>query len=71
MLRKIQPGRNAQIVETSSGRVALEPANRPGYVRVWREAATWEISTWEVYPEILDIDATRRFGYRGKPDSSD
>lgn len=66
-----QPSARAQIV--NAGTTALEPANTPGWVRVYRACplSAQHPKGWDPQPQILDIDAERIYGYNRTPDSSD
>jgi len=79
MYRKAQPSsRTATFVLTASApstfgmldaNVAIEPANTPGMVRIYRR--THPSLPWEPSGQILDVDAARLYGYRVRHDSSD
>ncbi len=63
MLRPRQPGGRAFY----AGDVALERADTPGYVRVYRRHG----KLWEPGGLLSAGDAARLYGYHPAPDSSD
>lgn len=78
MLRPAQPSRRATFVLTESApstfgtfdaNVAVEPANTPGMVRVYRRAHP--SLPWQPHGQILDSQAASLYGYSMRPDSSD
>lgn len=79
MYRPAQPGRNASYILTASApstftdpfepNVALEPANTPGMVRVYRREHPR--APWRPHGQIMDVDAKRLYCEPLRPDTSD